>query len=159
MEEPETLCPEDFLQSNERPIFEILSDKFQKFKISLLNEKENILINGSYEKNSISHNFEGIYSLKEIKKNKIFIKNDSNDEITKEIYNLFEHKKIKIKEYKDKIDLLSGDNLIFSLKEKLTEKQIIDEQKLMINKLEEDLKELKTEYNELKKKMKKKLII
>ena len=157
MEAPETLCPEDFLQSNERPIFEILSDKFQKFKISLLNEKENILINGSYEKNSISHNFEGIYSLIEIKKNKIFIKNNSNDEITKEIYNLFEHKKIKIKEYKDKIDLLSGDNLIFSMKEKLTEKQIIDEQKLMINKLEEDLKELKTEYNELEKKNEKEI--
>lgn len=115
------------------------------------NEKESISINGSYERNSISHNFEGIYPLKEIKKNKIFIKYYSNDEMTKEIYNLFEYKKIKIQEYENKIDLLSGDNLIFSLNKKLTEKQIIDEQKLMINKLEKDLEELKTKYNELKK--------
>ena len=150
MEEPETLSPEEFHKGNENSIFEILSNKLHKFKISLTNKEDCLLINGSHEENSISHNFEGIFPLKEIKNNKIFIQYDSNDEIKKEIYNLFDHKKIKIQEYENKINLLSGDNINFSLNKKLTEKQIIDEQKLVINKLEKDLKKLNTEYNELK---------
>ena len=127
MEEPETLSPEDFHKGNENSIFEILSDELHKFKISLTNKEDCLLINGSHEENSICHNFEGIFSLKEIKNNNIFIQYDSIDEIKKEIYNLFDHKKIKIQEYENKINLLSGDNLIFSLNKKLTEKQIIDE--------------------------------
>lgn len=154
MEKLEILTPETEASSlsKEGNIFEIFSNEFHKFRFSFENKNDNLLIKGTCKKNSIVNNFEGIYTLKEIKNNKILCKCDSIEEIIKEIFK-FDDKNIKIQENNNKIDLIFSlleDKLIFSLNKKLSEKQIIDEQKIMIDKLENNLKELKEEFNNLK---------
>ena len=129
-------------KKEETKIFQIISDKNKKYHISIIKKNNNILINSSYEENSINFIFEGSYSFKDLKKYKIFYGFDTFEEILDEIYNLIDNKKVNILEYENKIDFIIllpfkiEDKLIFSLDKKITDKQIIYEQKLKIDELD-----------------------
>ena len=142
--------------------FELNSNKDNKFILTFKNIKSaSLFISAVLECEYIKIFYENEYSLEKIKENKAFISYDKIDEILAELFILIEQGKIHLTEEKGNIINITFDlpfqkykNMDFILKEKKkTNEEKIDELYNIIITQNKEIKNLKTDLNNIKAKL------
>ena len=149
-------CPSP-IEDNHMTEFEAISDKNNKFKITLKNNIDSLLISCQMNDLLINYLQEKSFSLQQIKENKYFYQFDTIGEIINEIILKNSIKKPLIKEGFKEISLiiyLSTSKIkdaIFSLPEKTkNSNDKIDELYKIINNMKKEINELKEENKQIK---------
>ena len=144
--------------------YQIISNKNNKFYLTIENQSSIINILSYYQDDMVKHNYEKKLKLEELKENKYLSLCDSIDEIYNELINLLDKNKSNIIEETNKIYLniqtgnLKVKEIIFCINEiimKENEKiniifSIISNLKEEINNIKEENKNLKENNNNLK---------
>ena len=139
------------LIKNKEKIFELISNKGNKFIITVLNKQSSLLIISILNNDLNKRYYENIFSLEKIKENKAFAFYESIDEILSELFPLIDKKEVKIIEETKFIKI----NFTLPLKKfkniefNLNEKEKSDSDK--INELYNIVINQNNEINELKK--------
>ena len=136
---------------NENKNFEILSDKNRCFIVSFINKIDSLNISAFIKDDySVDYKYEDNPLYINIKKYNYLGKSNSSEDIVEILSSLILDKRAFIIEQKENIDLIfqfplkNEEKIRFCLKQKkLNEKEIINLQKLKIEKLEKEIKELK----------------
>ena len=139
------------LIKNKEKIFELISNKGNKFIITVLNKQSSLLIISILNNDLNKRYYENIFSLEKIKENKAFAFYESIDEILSELFPLIDKKEVKIIEETKfiKINFTLPLQKFTNIRFNLYEKQKSDKDK--INELYNIVINQNNEINELKK--------
>ena len=150
--------------NTEQKIFELISDKGNKFILTFNNSKStSLLISAIFDTGLVKKFFEAEYTLEKIKDNKAFSIYDSIDEILMELFPLIEEGKVYLKENEGNIIKIEFylpfkkyKNLDFIINEKKkTSTEIIDELYNIIFIQNKEINNLKSKFDEVKEKFNK----